>query len=99
MTDDGSNKRMEDEHQTLRAWSIADFAPGMPDPFPFSLPNFFIDKKIYVYHELSMTSTALCHTVTDSMCIDSLKQSIIGYCILHSSPSSHLPATLASTRA
>jgi voltage-gated potassium channel Kch len=60
--------RLEDEHNTLRAYAIEDFAPDIP---------------LYVYHSLESTSSVLKHSVTESICIDSVKQAMMGYSCLY----------------
>jgi hypothetical protein len=68
MSGDEDDRRMEDEHNTLRAWAIEDYAP---------------DVALYVYHRLEETSTVLTLTASESICIDTVKQTMMGFSCLY----------------
>ncbi|KAH6564138.1 hypothetical protein BASA50_006828 [Batrachochytrium salamandrivorans] len=63
-----SNKKEEDEHNTLRAWAFDDYAPQTP---------------LYVDNLLSSTSLLQEKTTTASVCIDDLKQILMAYNCLY----------------
>ncbi|KAJ3037639.1 potassium channel, sub T, member 2 [Rhizophlyctis rosea] len=62
------DRKQEDEHNTLRAWSFSDHAPDVP---------------LFVYNLLPETETFQLKTATAVVCIDSLKQILIGYNCLY----------------
>jgi hypothetical protein len=64
MSGNDADRRLSDEHNTLRAFAIADYAP---------------DVALYVYHGLEGTSAVLKNTANEDICVDSVKQAMIGY--------------------
>ncbi|KAJ3014222.1 potassium channel, sub T, member 2 [Thoreauomyces humboldtii] len=62
------DKTLEDDQNTLRAWSFDDFAPLTP---------------LYVYNLLSDTEAFQEHTCNASVCIEDLKQVLLGYNALY----------------
>ncbi|KAJ3036872.1 hypothetical protein HK097_003685 [Rhizophlyctis rosea] len=60
--------KQEDEHNTIRAWAFNDFAVDIP---------------LFVYNLLPETETFQHKTTRATVCIDSLKQILIGYNCLY----------------
>ncbi|KAJ3074306.1 potassium channel, sub T, member 2 [Podochytrium sp. JEL0797] len=67
--------RREDQKNTLRAWAIHNYAPSVP---------------LYVNNLLPDTSSYQDSTVTSALCVDDLKQLVLGLSVMYSGASTLL---------
>ncbi|KND00276.1 uncharacterized protein SPPG_09209 [Spizellomyces punctatus DAOM BR117] len=77
-----SDPSVEDDHNTLRAWAFDDYAPLTP---------------LYVYNLLPETESFQEHTTNAAVCVEDLKQMLLGYSCLYRGASSLLLNLLQQT--